>query len=130
MSPVFAVQAAIQDALAAASAVTALLGDPPRIWDRPPRDAIFPFASYGAARSETLPDGLQAHRLTLIVYSRAGGREEAAETVAAIRSALHDAPLPLGEGALANLRVVYADVLKSDGRTFQGLVRLRAVTES
>jgi len=130
MSALFSIQSAIHDALSANSGVTALFGDPPRIWDRPPRDAIFPFASYGQTRSETLPDGLIQHRLTLLVYSRSGGREEAANGVEAIRAALHDADLTLGEGALVNLRVVYADTLKSDGRTFQGLIRLRAVTES
>ncbi len=67
--------------------------------------------------------------MTLIVYSRSADREEAAQIVGALRGALHDAALTLADGRLVSLRAVYSDVLKSDGRTFQGLLRLRAVTE-
>ncbi len=130
MSSIFTVQEAAHAALAADPLVKAALGDPPRIWDRPPRDAVFPFAAYGAQRTSELPEGLQEHRITLTVYSRKGGREEAAQAIGALRQALHDKALTLASGALVNLRAVYTDVLKADGRTFQGLLRLRAVTES
>ncbi|WP_027068510.1 DUF3168 domain-containing protein [Euryhalocaulis caribicus] len=130
MSSAFAVQRALHEALSADAGVTALLGDPPRLWDRPPREAFFPFASYGGTRSEELPDGLQAHRMTLFAWSRETGREEAASVIAAMRSALHHAALTLEDGTLVSLRAVYSDVLKSDGRTFQGVLRLRAVTEA
>lgn len=129
MSSVFAVQRAAHEALSGDAGVTALLGDPPRIWDRPPRGAVFPLVSYGRTRSEELPDGLLAHRITLIAYSREAGREEAAAIIAALRGVLHHAALTLEDGTLVSLRTVYSDVLKSDGRTFQGLLRLRAVTE-
>ena len=47
-----------------------------------------------------------------------------------MRSALHHAALTLEDGTLVSLQAVYSDVLKSDGRTFQGVLRLRAVTEA
>lgn len=130
MASIHTIQAAIIEAAKADPLVAARLGDPPRLWDRPSRGAGFPFATFGQSRSEELPDGLQAHRVTLIVYSRSADREEAAQSVAALRGALHDAALTLADGRLVSLRAVYSDVLKSDGRTFQGLLRLRAVTES
>ncbi len=44
--------------------------------------------------------------------------------------ALVDAPLELNEHRLANLRFIVADVRReADGRTYHGVVRLRAVTE-
>lgn len=129
MSSVFAVQTAAHAALALDPLVKAVLGDPPRIWDRPPRGALFPFATYGGHRSDELPDGLLEHRFSILIYSRCAGREETAQAVAAVRQALHDRSLSLTTGALVNLHAVYTDILKADGRTFQGLVRLRAVTE-
>lgn len=130
MSSVFTVQQAAHAALAADPLVRAALGDPPRIWDQPPSGAIFPFATYGGQRTTDLLEGLQEHRFTLLVYSRKGGREEAAHALGALRQALHDKALVLGSGALVSMRAVYADILKADGRTFQGLLRMRAVTES
>jgi hypothetical protein len=35
----------LQDLLDADAPIAALLGDPPRIYDRPPRDAVFPWMS-------------------------------------------------------------------------------------
>lgn len=130
MSSVFTVQEAAHAALAAEPLVKAALGDPVRIWDRAPSGAAFPYATYGGQRTTELPEGIQEHRFTLMIYSRKGGRAEVCQALGAAKQALHDRALTLASGALVSLRAVYTDVLKADGRTFQGLLRLRAVTES
>jgi hypothetical protein len=48
----------------------------------------------------------------------------------AVLEALSDAPLTLDGHHLANLRFIVADVRReADGRTYHGIVRLRALTE-
>ena len=47
-----------------------------------------------------------------------------------MRARLHGADLALDGWRLVNLRVTYADVFRAaDGRTVQGVLRVRAVTE-
>ena len=44
----FAVQQAVYNALAASTEVQALLGNPPRIYDHVPPNAVFPYIAFGA----------------------------------------------------------------------------------
>lgn len=129
----FALQAGLYAHLLADADLQTHLGTPPRIYDRPKRDAAFPFLTFG--RSETTPsdadDTVWEHVTHVHVWSRYGGRQEAKTLVAALRKSLHDAPLTLDGLSLIHLRAVYADVFRGpDGRTTQGIVRLRAVTET
>jgi hypothetical protein len=127
----FALHKAVFGTLAAAAPLTNIVGT--RIFDAPPRDATFPYVTLGetssADWSTSTEDGTE-HRLTLHAWSRAGGKAECWSILDALRDALHDAMLsPEGE-ALANLRFERAAVsLDSDGRTWHGIARLRAVTE-
>ncbi|MCG8442229.1 MAG: DUF3168 domain-containing protein [Caulobacterales bacterium] len=134
-SPEWSLQKAVVSALSADVAVQGALGDPARIYDEPPDEVIFPYATFG--QSETRPaDGdaapMHEHVLSLHVWSRYGGRREAKETVGLMREALHGAPLDLASDGwrLVNLRATFADVFRvGDGRTTRGMLRLRAVTE-
>jgi hypothetical protein len=127
-----ALRAAIHDALAADTALTALLGGT-SIFDEPPRDAAFPYVTIGEARVTDFSTGTEPgeeHQLTLHAWSRQGGHREAHLIAGALLQALDDAPLTLAGHQLVNLRFAIADVRReSDGRTYHALVRFRAVTE-
>jgi hypothetical protein len=125
-------RAAIHDALVANAPLVSLLGGP-RIYDEPPRAATLPYVTLGSdvvADASTSTEAGDAHALTLHVWSRQGGHREAHVIAGAVLEALVDAPLTLSGHHLANLRFIVADVRREgDGRTYHGLVRLRALTE-
>ena len=133
MSAETALLKAMREALIEQHAVQVVLGDPARVYDDPPADAIFPYVTIG--RMESRPadaSGGEAseHVVTLHAWSRYGGRAEALEVIAALRTALHNAPLAIEGLRLVLLLATFADVFRSgDGRTTHGVLRLRAITE-
>lgn len=133
MSPDLALHKALLDHLRADPDLIPLLGDPPRVHDQPPAERTYPLVVFG--RAEARPwGGLEGEGLeqvlTLTCLSRFDGAEEAKAIVAALRARLHNAALTLDGHRLVNLRVTYGDVFRSpDAGVFQGVTRLRAVTE-
>ncbi len=134
MSPDLALQKALLEHLRTDETLIALLGDPARIHDEPPAQRVWPLVVFG--RAQTRPwggldgEGLE-HVLTLTCLSRFDGTEEAKAVVAALRARLHNAAPTLEGWRLVNLRVTYGDVFRAaDGKTVQGVIRLRAVTEA
>jgi hypothetical protein len=125
-------RAAIHAALANDSPLAALLGGA-RIYDEPPRDAALPYVTLGedvVGDGSTSTEAGDEHALTLHVWSRQGGHRQAHVIVGAVLEALADAPLALDGHHLANMRFVVADVRREpDGRTYHGLIRMRALTE-
>ena len=127
-----ALRAAVHDALAADAALVNLLGGP-KVYDEPPRSAVFPYVTLGEARlvdyaSDDAPG--EEHQLTLHAWSRQGGHAQAHAIAGALLQALDDAPLTLADNHLVNFRFAVADVRReADGRTYHALVRFRAVTE-
>jgi hypothetical protein len=127
-----ALRAAIHNALKNDSPLAAMLGGG-KVYDEPPREASLPYVTLGEAvvsdRSTSTEAG-DEHALTLHVWSRQGGHREAHMISGAVLQALADAPLAPEGQHLANLRFVVADIRReADGRTYHGIVRLRAVTE-
>jgi hypothetical protein len=126
-------QKAIFAALAADAELAALIGDPPRVYDDPPGASALPAVQIG--------DGLESdwstqtekgaeHDLTIHVWSRGGGRKEARMILARICGVLHVAELTVDDNTLINLRFVSSQVVReSDGETYHGIARYRAVTE-
>ena len=129
--PTLALQKAVVAALLADGAVGGLIAD--RIYDAPPRDAVFPYLTIGqttAADWSTATEAGREHRLTLHVWSRQRGKRQCYQIMEAIEAALHDAALGLDGHALVNLRFEFADTGRDrDGITYHGVVRFRAVTE-
>lgn len=127
-----ALRAAVYEALAANSQLVAALGGS-KIYDEPPKAAVFPYVTMGEARIADFSAGSESseeHQLTLHAWSRQGGHKEAHVIAAALLQALDDAPLTLADHQLINLRFAVADVRReADGRTYHALVRFRAVTE-
>jgi hypothetical protein len=127
-----ALRAAVHDALIADAALTTVLGGP-KVYDEPPRAAVFPYVTLGETRVADYSTGSEPgeeHQLTLHAWSRQGGHREAHLIAGALLQALDDAPLTLTDHSLINFRFAVADVRReSDGRTYHALVRFRAVTE-
>jgi hypothetical protein len=132
MHSAVSLRAAIRGALVADAPLGALLGGA-KIYDEPPRDAALPYVTLGEdliGDHSTATEPGDEHALTLHVWSRQGGHREAHVIAGAVLAALVDAPLALDGHHLANLRFIVADVRREpDGRTYHGIVRLRAVTE-
>lgn len=132
MSADAALQAAILAHLAADAAVSSHLGDPPRLYDRAPGGAAFPYVSLGRAESRPV-DGddtrFSEHRLTLHVWSRKHDFAEVKAITGAVSAALHNASLSLAPPFAAILcQAVYTDVFDgADGRSVHGVVRVRVL---
>jgi hypothetical protein len=128
----WALQRSIYQALSNASALTALLGGA-RIYDDAPQGAAYPFITLGQSVIRDWSTGTEdgsEHNLTLHVWSRSGGKQEAYAIIEAIKAVLHDQPLMLEDHYLINLRHEFSEArLDPDGDTFHGIVRYRAVTE-
>ena len=128
----WALQKAIHAALTADAGIVALLGDA-NIFDDVPQRSVFPYLTLGQSVVRDWSTGSEAgdeHLLTLHVWSRADGRREVHELMAAIRVALHDVALVVVGHRLVNLRHEFSDARREpDGETYHGIVRLRAVTE-
>jgi hypothetical protein len=132
MNSAVSLRAAIHGALVADTPLTALLGGE-KIYDEPPRDAALPYVTLGedvVADGSTATEQGDEHTLTLHVWSRQGGHREAHLIAGAVLEALSEAPLSPDGHHLANLRFIVADIRReADGRTYHGIVRLRALTE-
>ena len=133
--PDAAIAAALVEALKAAPAVTVLVAQ--RVHADPPRYPIYPCISMGRQESRPFgPDdapasGALEHLVTVTCASKFGGPEEARAVTAAVRAALHNAPLSVAGRRLVTLRVTYADVFGAADRELSlGVLRVRAVTES
>ena len=113
--------------------VQAVLGTPPRLYDNPPEDPIFPYLTYGPMRSEDISaDGavMSAHTLTLHIWSRYGGRAQVMEVLAAVTGALQSGALSLPNINLARAQVSYTDIFRApDGLTLHGLIRFSLTTD-
>ena len=125
-------QKAVYQWLAADAALQAEIGDPARIFDDPPPDALFPYLTLGEARMSDwkgVEGGLE-HDVKLYVFSRYAGRREVKRILGAVYDALHEAALTVTGHNLINIRFVFADAFRrSDGETYQGVARFRAVTQ-
>ena len=131
-SAAFALQKAIYNRLIGDAGVLAALGGA-RVYDDVPARKEFPYVTFGSAIERDWSTGTEAgkeHVLTLNVWSRAHGRKESDDVLEAARVALHDVVLTLDGHRLVNLRHEVSDVRRdSDGETYNGSARFRAVTE-
>lgn len=127
------VQKAIYGALTGSAVVTGLVGGA-RIFDDVPASADYPYITIGESLVRDWSTGSETgdeHLLTIHVWSRASGRKEALEIMDAVRGVLHDAALTVNGHRLVNLRHEFSDARReSDGETYHGVVRYRAVTET
>ena len=110
----------------------AMLGDPARLYDAVPPDAIFPFATIGEAQVKDYPgvSGAFEHEIRIHIYSRWGGRKEVKEITDIVQGLLHDASFSLTDHRVAHSRLMFADIFRqADAETFQAVTRFRIITE-
>lgn len=131
-NPAWALQKALYATLATTPALTALIGSG-GIHDDVPADAAFPYVTIGETLTRdwsTQTRRGHEHQVTIHAWSRAAGRKETQEIVAAMDAALDGAALALDGHRLINLRTIFWHALaEADGLTYHGILRLRAVTE-
>jgi hypothetical protein len=128
-----ALQQALFAALGADPRIKAALGDPPRIFDHVPRSTAFPYLVIGddiARDWSTTSDAGSEHLLTLHVWSRAAGRQEARSVAGAIVAALTESNLVVAGHTLVDLRWRDSEVVReADGETLHARLRFRALLE-
>jgi hypothetical protein len=134
MSASWALQQAIYATLSSDDGVKALLGDPPRVFDAPPRDAAFPYCVIGddaASDWSTVTEQGSEHIVSAHVWSRASGHREAKLIADAVQDALDGAELSVTGQSLIDLRWLDTNVSRdADGETVRAALRFRAVMES
>ena len=122
---------AVVAALAADGRVQALLGDPVRVFDAPPKGGLAPYLLIGRGVEVPLKaeGGGAEVSLSLTVVSRFSGQEEARAVVALVRDVLEGLAVS-DDGVMGVVRVRGAEVFAGgDGRGAYGVLRLRAVME-
>lgn len=131
-SPSWALQKAVFAALSGDIALTALIGTG-SIFDDVPRDATFPYVTFGQSQVRDWATGSEKgheHVFTLQVWSQENGRKEVQEVLGMLEEVLHDSALTLEGHQLVNLRHEFSQSRREpDGETYRGIIRYRAVTE-
>jgi hypothetical protein len=125
-------QKAIVDRLKSSPAIVELVGD--RVFDDVPPAALKPYISLGPRRvlveAAAEYEGSDS-RLQIDGWSEAVGMVEAQKIGCAVRDALHNAPLDLGDGQrLISIDFQRANYLRTqDGQTKHAVLLFRARTE-
>jgi hypothetical protein len=113
---------------------TALMALVEGVYDRPPQGSAYPYITLGdiavADWSTKTTEGFET-LLTLQVWSRGGGRKEAALVAERVYALLHRANLSVSGHALVFLRFAAGDIeLLDDGVTYHGRLRFRALLQA
>jgi Protein of unknown function (DUF3168) len=128
-----ATRSAIDVALRAEPSVQSVLGNPARLHGEPVTDSVFPHAVW--RNTSTRPNGSshvvsEVHDFTLEVRTLEVGADVAEQAVTALAGAINSAKPTSSVVHFVVLMTTLVDVMRSpDGRTFRGLIRLRAVVE-
>lgn len=133
MTASLALQTAMRDALLADSPLIAALGGD-RVYDHVPQGTALPYLTLGdiETRDWSTQDARGAeHTVTIRAWSGAKGRRQAQTLIGEVDRVLDGASLSLVGYKLVNLHVTFWTVVReSEGEAYQGIVRLRAVTEA
>ena len=132
MSVSAALQKLAFDTLIADAGVGALVGD--RIYDGVPKDAGFPYVSFGP--TDVVPDDAECfdarmETVQIDVWPREHARLRVSKAICdAIKAALHDLSGTLEAGALQSCRVTRMQVMPDpDGITAHGIVAVQAMVQ-
>jgi hypothetical protein len=127
----FEIQKAIYSTL---SSDTTLMNMISGVYDQVPEFTAFPYISIGESFSSdwsTKSTKGSQITITLHIFSKQGGKKQALEILERIHTLLHEGSLTLTGHILIMLRFERANVvLEEDGATYQGVIRLKALTES
>lgn len=103
------------------------------VYDAVPDNAAYPYVTLDyevASNDDPLARRRDSRLFYLSIWSNYQGQMEVKRIMAQIDSALHERPLPLETGRVASVRVDRKSTNREpDGRTYQGSVTLRILTE-
>lgn len=103
------------------------------VYDAVPDNAKYPYVTLDyevADNNDPLASRRDSRLFYLSIWSNYHGQMEVKRIMAQIDSALHKRPLPLETGRVASVRVNRKSTNREpDGRTYQGSVTLRILTE-
>jgi len=104
------------------------------VFDRPPQGTAFPYITLGESAgsdwSTKTTTGMEQN-VTLHVWSREGGRAEAASIMERIHTLLHQAPLSVTGQTLVSIRFSASNILlENDGWTYQGVMTFQAFLQA
>jgi hypothetical protein len=130
----FAVQQAVQAALAASSAVQGFIGNPPRLYDHVPPGAVFPYVVFGAITAKPFDDkdrtGFE-QTVTLDIWSRYRGSKEAKDILQALYDTLHRAALSVAGEVFLSCEFAGAELTpQADGLTYNARAHFDVITQS
>lgn len=129
----WSLQVALRTHLSAQERIESLIGNPARIFDSVPYNAIFPLLTIGQSRIRAVDcaPGSFEHDLRLNAYSKWGGRREVRLLTEAVYDALQDATFTLEGGKVIASRFIFADMLRPPrDDVFSGVMRFRLITET
>lgn len=128
-------QGAVFQALAADAALQAFIGNPARIYQQVPDNAVMPYVTIGESQTnDDSVEHLDAAEIffTLHVWSDSEAKDfvECKRICSALRRSLHNADLTLAENRCVLIEHRRTDVLiDPDNITRHGVVTFRALTE-
>jgi len=104
------------------------------VFDRPPQGTAFPYVtlgeSIGSDWSTKTTTGTE-QLVTLHIWSREGGRKEAATIMERLHTLLHQADLSVDGQDLVSIQFASSGItLETDGYTYQGIMRFQALLEA
>ncbi len=131
-APAVDLQRAIHALLTADAGLVAKLGGQ-KVFDATPPNANFPYVSFGRTSMYDWSTGTEIgteQLFTIHVWSKAKGKTETLEIMETIRQLVDAAPRELGDHALVNLMLEFAEArYDEDLSVHHGLLRFRAVME-
>jgi len=126
-----ALQTAIYTKLTGDATLMALITS---VFDRQPQGSAFPYVTIGDCSAKDLSNKAGAgteHKMTLHVWSREGGRTQAATIMDRLYQLLHQGTLTVSGHTLVVMHfITSAIVLESDGDTYHGTLTLRIVLQA
>jgi hypothetical protein len=104
------------------------------VFDRPVQGTAFPYVTIGESTgsdwSTKTTSGMEQN-VTLHVWSRQGGRAEAASIMTRIHALLHEVPLSVTGQTLVSMRFTASSIaLENDGWTYQGIMKFQAFLQA
>lgn len=133
MSASWALQQAIFATLCSSDEIKDVAGDPPRIFDTPPRGTAFPYIVIGDDTESdwsTATESGSEHSVVIHIWSRADSHKEAKLVSDAVRDTLDGAELNVTGQALIDIRYLETGFTReADGETIHAVLRFRAVLE-
>lgn len=124
-------QTAIYQALTGDAALMSLVT---AVYDRPPQGTGFAYITIGESAGSdwsSKTTGGMEHIIAVHVWSREGGRRQAAVIMERVHTLLHRADVAVSGQTLVMMRFVASEiVLENDGWTYHGVMQFRVLLEA